>query len=295
MKAGSKDSRESGPGGDGNGGDMSYQSIAIEITKWGIFFTISYIITSKISDALQKMISDGSGEVISARRVLSKRLKRPEVEVMDMNAYEARISVDVFSCDELDISFENVGGMEEEVSEVKDNVVLPMQMWKLFKGTGNIAPCPTGVLLYGRPGTGKTLIAKAIVKECGATFINIKASAVMDKWLGESDKLIVALFSLARKLAPTVIFIDEIDTLLKKREGDHNSNISSMQGAFLTEWDGLSSMSSAPVVVLGATNRCVCVYIYTCMFIYMYIYIYIYMYIYVYIYIHIYIHIYMYI
>lgn len=269
MKNEDRSSRDGGYGKSEN----SYQSIIIECAKFGVFLTVSYFVSSKVLDVLGKMANNGSGEVISARRVLAKRLGRPEIEVMDMNSYEARISVDVFSCDELDISFENVGGMGEEISEVKDNVVLPMQMWKLFKGTSNIAPCPTGVLLYGRPGTGKTLIAKAIVKECAATFINIKASAVMDKWLGESDKLIVALFSLGRKLAPTVIFIDEIDTLLKKREGDQNSNISSMQGAFLTEWDGLSSLSTAPVVVLGATNRYI--YAFMCIFVYVYSFLYI--------------------
>ena len=80
----------------------------------------------------------------------------------------------------------------------------------------------------------------------------------MDKWFGESDKLVTALFSLGRKLAPSIIFIDEIDTLLKKRDGSDGGSggaMQSMQGAFLAEWDGLSSSCEAPVVVLGATNR----------------------------------------
>ena len=97
-----------------------------------------------------------------------------------------------------------------------------------------------------------------LVPECAATFISIKASTVMDKWFGESDKLVSALFSLGRKLAPSIIFIDEIETLLKKRDGSDGSLSSafhSMQGTFLAEWDGLSSSSAAPVVVLGATNR----------------------------------------
>ena len=285
------------------GGEMSPVAvITIELVKWGVTIALSYYLSVKLVAMMNEMAGQGGkGDIISARRVLAKRLKRPEVEVMDMNAYEARISADVFSPDEIDTTFENIGGLEEELADVKDNVVLPMQMYKLFKGSSDIPPCPTGVLLYGRPGTGnilfptssptpldnlhtlthlpthicwtgKTLTAKAIAKECGATFISIKASTIMDKWFGESDKLVtgihttlpwcrvyayalylpltsttyihslinpplstslLALFSLARKLAPCVVFIDEIDTLLKKRDGSDGSLGSafhSMQG-----------------------------------------------------------------
>jgi SpoVK/Ycf46/Vps4 family AAA+-type ATPase len=95
-----------------------------------------------------------------------------------------------------------------------------------------------------------------LVVESGATFIGIKASTILNKWVGESEKLITALFSLARKLAPTVIFIDEVDTLLKNRNGDSGpTSLSASLGAFMAEWDGLQSVSDAPVVVVGATNR----------------------------------------
>lgn len=98
--------------------------------------------------------------------------------------------------------------------------------------------------------------------ESGATFLNIKASSILDKWLGETDHLVTAMFKLARKLGPSVIFIDEIETLLKSRSGASSSpGITSMQGVFLSEWDGLVvnrndlDQPTAPVVVLGATNR----------------------------------------
>lgn len=189
--------------------------------------------------------------------------------------------VDVIGPDEIEVTFESIGGMDDELEEVKDNIVLPFQIAKHYKNYENISTCPTGVLLYGAPGTGKSLTAKAIAREAGATFISIKASSILDKYLGESDRLVSALFRLGRKLAPSVIFIDEIETLLKKRNvGEQNSGLHSMQGSFLSEWDGLASSSvvdapptspgtvhesavikreqrerQAPVIVLGATNR----------------------------------------
>lgn len=103
------------------------------------------------------------------------------------------------------------------------------------------------------------MTAKAIAKEAGATFINVKTSTLIDKYVGETDKLVHGLFCLARKLAPSIIFIDEIDTLLSSRGGGNLGTkiYDTMQGIFLQEWDGLNTSAGAygPVIVLGATNR----------------------------------------
>ncbi len=111
------------------------------------------------------------------------------------------------------------------------------------------------------------MTAKALAKECGATFLNVNSSMLLDKYLGESDKLVASLFSLARKLAPSVIFVDEAEAIFRKRSSDSNGvsqHIGSLQSVFLAEWDGLKSSSSmtggnemdhCPVIVLAATNR----------------------------------------
>jgi SpoVK/Ycf46/Vps4 family AAA+-type ATPase len=255
-------------------------NVAVEVGKIAVLGCLTYYTTTKLLHVLQDAVAnvgDAKQEkaIESTKKRLAERLKKPELAVMSMNSYEAKIASDVISSEEIGTSFQDIGGLESEIEEVMDHVILPLQMWKMFKGKGNLPLFPTGVLLYGKPGTGKTMTAKAIAKEAGATFISIKASTVMDKWFGESDKLVTALFSLSRKLAPSILFIDEIDTLLKNRSSSNNNPaMHSMQGVFLSEWDGLNSnmksevddeaasssgssnnAQTAPVVVLGATNR----------------------------------------
>ncbi|CAE7807001.1 MSP1, partial [Symbiodinium microadriaticum] len=101
------------------------------------------------------------------------------------------------------------------------------------------------------------MLAKAIAKESDVAFIGVKSATVFSKWVGESDKMVTALFSLAKKISPCVIFIDEVDTLLRKRGSDSGGNSwgASMTGAMLSEWDGIMTDAKAPVLVLGATNR----------------------------------------
>ncbi|KAJ1639179.1 P-loop containing nucleoside triphosphate hydrolase protein, partial [Pavlovales sp. CCMP2436] len=114
-----------------------------------------------------------------------------------------------------------------------------------------------GVLLSGPPGTGKTMLAKAVATESGAAFINISMSEITSKWYGEDEKYVAAIFRVARRIAPCVIFLDEIDSLLGRRGSafEHEAT-RRLRNEFLSQWDGLLSGSpSQRVLVLGATNR----------------------------------------
>jgi SpoVK/Ycf46/Vps4 family AAA+-type ATPase len=257
---------------------LNWAFLGFEVLKFAVSIGVIYYATSEGLRIISSVLNDPSKQTnaLTEKKILAKRLKRPEIEIMDFDAYELRLIDSVVGEEELDVTFKDIGGLEDELEEVHDNVVLPIKLWKANQVGGGdrplMCPLPTGIMLFGLPGTGKSLIGKAIAKECGATFINIKASAILDKFVGESDKLAAALFRLGRKLGPSIIFIDEIETLLRKRESDSasggNSVIQTLQGVFLSEWDGLSvdrqdnidktgksSSSQPPIVILGATNR----------------------------------------
>jgi transitional endoplasmic reticulum ATPase len=150
------------------------------------------------------------------------------------------------------VSWEDVGGLEDVKQSLKEAVEWPLTQPEVFKRMG-IHP-PRGILLYGPPGTGKTLLAKAVAHESKANFISIKGPEVLSKWVGESEKAVRELFKKARQVAPTIVFLDEIDSIAPRRgtfEGSHVTE--SVVNQLLTSIDGLESMEG--VVVIGATNR----------------------------------------
>ena len=128
----------------------------------------------------------------------------------------------------------DIGGLDPIVSSLRESVIYPLLYPNLFTSSSSLLGAPKGVLLFGPPGCGKTMLAKALAKESGATFINIAASVLTNKWYGESNKLVAGLFSLARKAQPSIIFIDEIDSFLRERtKGDHEVT-GMMKAEFMT-------------------------------------------------------------
>ena len=150
------------------------------------------------------------------------------------------------------VSWNDIGGLEEAKQQLKEVVEWPLTKPDVFKRLG-ITP-PRGVLLYGPPGTGKTLLAKAVAHESNANFISIKGPEVMSKWVGESEKAVRELFKKARQVAPTIVFLDELDSIAPMRGTDTGTHVTdSVVNQLLTSIDGLESMEG--VVVIGATNR----------------------------------------
>jgi len=151
------------------------------------------------------------------------------------------------------VKWEDIGGLEEVKRELKMAVEWPLKYPKLFEKAG--ARPPKGILLYGPPGCGKTLLAKAVATESEANFISVKGPELLSKWVGESEKAVREVFRKARQAAPCVIFFDEIDALAPARgSGIGDSRVTErVISQLLTELDGIEELKD--VVVVAATNR----------------------------------------
>lgn len=172
-----------------------------------------------------------------------------------LNKFENRILKECFIFpSDIKTTFNSIGGLKKTKVIMNELITLPLKRPELYK-TGILKETTTGILLFGPPGTGKTLTARAVASQCGANFLNIQMSNVQSKWVGENEKNVKAIFSLARKLSPCVLFIDEIDALLQTRKGEFTPHyMVNTLNEFMQEWDGLNSRNDG-VIVIGATNR----------------------------------------
>jgi ATPase family associated with various cellular activities (AAA) len=190
------------------------------------------------------------------------------VELPHLNSHEWAVAAGLLLPRELeDAGFSTIGGLDSVKQELNELLLLPLRRPELFGAGRALGALPSGVLLYGPPGTGKTMLAKAVACESGMSFLNVNLSALNHGLLGESEKSIHAVFSLARKVAPCVIFVDEIDCLLGDRDGEGGLGGSDstfrQKSIFMTDWDGLTTNTAAVqddplegrVVLLAATNR----------------------------------------
>ncbi|TRZ01503.1 hypothetical protein DNTS_030365 [Danionella cerebrum] len=219
----------------------------VRLTVFGAatYFSIKWVVEAL--DPTEKQKSQ-------AKKRAEQLMKQIGIEGVSLTEYEMNIATHLVDPRAIKVTWRDVAGLDEIVSELQDTVILPFQKCYLFSASKLLQP-PKGVLLYGPPGCGKTLIAKATAKASGCRFINLQASTLTDKWYGESQKLTAAVFSLAVKIQPCIIFIDEIDSFLRNRSSMDHEATAMMKAQFMSLWDGLETGANSQVMVMGATNR----------------------------------------
>ncbi|XP_058200965.1 uncharacterized protein LOC131315791 isoform X1 [Rhododendron vialii] len=175
----------------------------------------------------------------------------PPFESAEMRTLGESLSRDIIRGNP-DVKWESIKGLENAKRLLKEAVVMPIKYPKYF--TGLLSPWK-GILLFGPPGTGKTMLAKAVATECNTTFFNISASSIVSKWRGDSEKLVKVLFELARHHAPSTIFLDEIDAIITQRGEGRSEHEASrrLKTELLIQMDGLTRTDDL-VFVLAATN-----------------------------------------
>ncbi|KAG0305895.1 hypothetical protein BGZ98_003338 [Dissophora globulifera] len=216
--------------------------------------------TSNNNVKLRRMVAaDLGGKKAAAAEV------KPLVRMEDCNRYERKLLGSLVDPDKIKTTFKNTIIPPETIHTLQTMITLPLVRPQLFSYGLLQNEFLSGLLLFGPPGTGKTLLAKAVAKESGARMLEIKASDIFDMYVGEGEKNVSAVFSLARKLSPCVIFLDEVDSIFRVRgsaggggagSGGGNSSQREILNQFMVEWDGLrSSGQNHGIVVMASTNR----------------------------------------
>jgi len=224
------------------------------LIKLGITLGVSVYLTKWLVTLMEPMIDQNYKQKKNAEKSRQRLIKRLGCKDIETNEYEDMVALEAVNPADIECTFADIGGLDEQKKRLRELVVLPFARPELFK-RGKLLRPPKGVLLYGPPGTGKTMLAKAIARETKAVFLNISLSTLQNKWFGESQKLVRAVFTLAWKLQPAIIFIDEIDSFLRERKDSEYEGTTNMKSEFMALWDGMQTDDLAQVIVVGASNR----------------------------------------
>ncbi|XP_066246828.1 fidgetin-like protein 1 isoform X2 [Euwallacea similis] len=181
----------------------------------------------------------------SSAQIVDERLKNIEPKMIELIMAEI---VDKGP----NISWNDIAGLEFAKSSIQESVIWPLLRPDIFTG---LRRPPKGILLFGPPGTGKTLIGKCVASQSKSTFFSISASSLTSKWIGDGEKMVRALFQVARAHQPAVIFIDEVDSLLTQRSDQEHESSRRIKTEFLVQLDGAATDSEEKLLIIGATNR----------------------------------------
>ncbi|KAM0790230.1 hypothetical protein ACM66B_005542 [Microbotryomycetes sp. NB124-2] len=229
------------------------RKIVTDVALFAASQVLFYVAFKAVMGSLDPQQSKRKEQQSKSKKALSKL--GLDLSKLDLNEHEEAMASEVVHPDDITTNFKDIGGLDPIISQLREAVIFPLCYPQVFESAAGLFGAPKGVLLYGPPGCGKTMLAKSLAKESGATFINVKVSSLTDKWFGESNKLVAGLFSLARKLQPSIIFIDEIDSFMRERSRSDHEVTNMMKAEFMTLWDGLSTNNDTRILVLGATNR----------------------------------------
>lgn len=199
-----------------------------------------------------KLLEESNGlDLLSSPKDLTKLKQKLCLDNIDLNTHEKSLINNIVYSEDINTSFADIGGLDHIKERLEKVLFKPLK----FDGKlDTLFSPPNGIILYGSPGTGKTMFAKAIAKKLDGIFISCGPSLFENKFYGESAKLIKALFSFANKVKPCVIFIDEIDGILGNRNDFDQSLINEVKTIFLSEMDGIISRNPK-VIFIGATNK----------------------------------------
>ncbi|GMH46123.1 hypothetical protein BSKO_14087 [Bryopsis sp. KO-2023] len=197
---------------------------------------------------------DPNREERKRKREYEKRLIKRLGKRLHLSPMEKLLADAVVNPLDIDVDEGDIYGMNETFVSVRSQIVRPLTRTDLF--SMSLWQQPRGVLLYGPPGTGKTMMAKVIAKTCNCFFMNVSSASIMSKWYGDAQKLVRAIFALACKLEPCIIFIDEVDAFLAARGGhsEHEATLG-IKTEFMQCWEGIETRRQARILVMGATNR----------------------------------------